>query len=319
MDCRRRSAYSLLHGELDEAREGILVGLANGRHIAQTPFFVNQLVAAAIHRAMLDRTADLIAQPNSPNLYWALSTLPPSLVELDRAASMEASMFSLTFPAADDLDRPRDAEEWKKMLTQLFDLFDQFGDPGPRDPQKAEVRRAEFVQAARAELSQLMDLTAAKVAAMSDDEAAVRWYTGLRAKLDQRATAAMCLQPREAWPQFKEYDGQVEAAAKLCKTSKLSFFDPTSVYLSIWLLKQRVASLRIVEAVRDYLATHDGKLPASLADIKNLPIGNDPLTNEPFQWAVVGDTATLAAPALPIEPKPDRHVEPRITYRLTAK
>ena len=130
------------------------MGLANGRHLAQTPFFVNQLVAAAIHRSMLDRTADLIAQPNSPNLYWALSTLPDSLVELHRAASMEASMFTMTFPAANDLDRPRDAEEWKKMLVQLFELFDQFGDQRSHNPQEAEAHRAEIIEVARAELAQ---------------------------------------------------------------------------------------------------------------------------------------------------------------------
>ena len=106
-----RIRYHLSRGELDQAREGILIGLANARHLAQTPFYVNQLVALAIHQTMLDRTGELISQPNSPNLYWALSTLPDSLIELGRAASLESSAFTMTLPAANDPDRPRDRDE----------------------------------------------------------------------------------------------------------------------------------------------------------------------------------------------------------------
>jgi hypothetical protein len=308
--------YSLLQGELSEAREGILVGLANGRHLAQTPFFVNQIVAAVIHRSMLDRTADLIAQPNSPNLYWALSTLPDSLVELHRAASLEASMFGMTFPAANDLDRPREAAEWKKMLDQLFELFDQFGDTPSHNPQEAEAHRADLIQAARAELAQLLQLPTAKVAAMSDEEAAVRWYVHIRANLDQRASAALCLKPSEAWPRLKEYDGEVETIQKKCKTGTFDFFKPTPQYLSAWSLKRQVEALRIIEAVRHYLATHEGKLPASLADIETLSIPRDPLTDEAFEWKVDGNTATLKALFLPCEPKMDGSYEHRISFRL---
>ena len=85
------SAESPLTGELDTAREGILVGLANGRHLAQTPFYINQLVALSIHQVMLDRTAELISQPDSPNLYWALSTLPDSLPLPGRACNRQTS------------------------------------------------------------------------------------------------------------------------------------------------------------------------------------------------------------------------------------
>ena len=83
-----RIRYHLSRHELENAREGILVGLANVRHVAQTPFFVNQLVATTIEQNLLDQAALLIAQPQSPNLYWALSTLPDSLIQLDRASGL---------------------------------------------------------------------------------------------------------------------------------------------------------------------------------------------------------------------------------------
>ena len=75
----------------------LLWGLSNAHHLAQTPFFVNQLVAAGICRLMFACTDELISQPDSPNLYRALTALPDSLLELKRAASLESSMFELNF------------------------------------------------------------------------------------------------------------------------------------------------------------------------------------------------------------------------------
>ena len=151
---------------------------------------------------------------------------------------------------------------------------------------------------------------------MSDEEAAIRWYVRVRANLDQRADAALCLKPREAWQRLKEYDAEVEATQKKCKTAKLNLFDPTSVYLSVWSLKRQVEALRIIEAIRHYLATHDGKLPASLADIETLSIPMDPLTDEPFEWKVDGNTATLRAVFLPVVPQKNNSTEHRISFRL---
>jgi hypothetical protein len=312
-----KAGYHLTRGELDEARETILVGLANGRHLAQTPFFVNQLVAGIVHDAMLDRVADLIAQPNSPNLYWALSTLPDSLVELNRAASLEASAFAMTFPATNDLDRPRGVPEWNKMLDQMLELIDM-GAQGPRDSKWRDSRRVELVRCARAELGPVLKIPAERVAAMSDAEAAVRWYVQTRARLDQLATAIVCLKPREAWPRLKEYSAEVEAISHEQKITRVEFFEPTSIYLAAWSTKRKIEALRIIEAVRHYLSTHDGKLPRSLADIETLSIPTDPLTDLPFEWTVDGQTATLKATFLPTN-SAKFSVEHRINFVLHVK
>ena len=55
--------------------------------------------------------------------------------------------------------------------------------------------------------------------------------------------------------------------------------------------------LRIVEAVRDYAARHDGNPPASLEEIKDLPVPTDPVRNQPFRYEVNGKTVTIEAPS----------------------
>lgn len=309
--------YHLSRGELEPARAAILIGLANSQHLAQTPFYVTQLVAAAIQQAMLDEVAEHISQPQSPNLYWALSTLPPSLLELDRTVSNEASMFTRTLPALEDLDRTRTREEWRQMAVQLATLLRELGEIAPEqlEPSQpsvlSQIKKAMalddpspltiFVTSARGELPQLLQLSQEQVAAMGDDEAAVRWYALRKIRLDQRAGATVILPPREAWPQLVQLKDDIASFQKQtgAQSQHAAFFNPISIYVGTHAPQRKVAALRIIEAVRDHMERHDGRLPESLDEIDRVPIPLDPLTGEKFSWRVDGDTATLSGSPLP--------------------
>jgi hypothetical protein len=154
---------------------------------------------------------------------------------------------------------------------------------------------------------------------MSDDEATVRWYVQMRLERDQRMGAVLVLRPREAWPALGALQEEFRSMQQKTGAKGYDFLDPVSIYVSAWSLKRRIDSLRIIEAVRHHLATHDAKLPGSLDEIRDLPIPLDPLTNEPFGWSIDGDTATLTAPALPPEVvAPDSAIARRaaLEYRL---
>jgi hypothetical protein len=334
-----RIRYHLSRGELDKAREEIMVGLANGRHLAQTPFYVLQFIALAIHRTMLERVDELISQPNSPNLYWALSTLPASLLELDRAASFASDMFALTFPAVNDLDRPRDAKEWHKMGRQLVEFLEEVGEipkqeqlRGDRSVMEQLMQRsmpggkdllAKLVARIRADLPQMLGIPAEKVAAMSDDEAGVRWYAHLRMARDQHTAAVLALPPREAWPELKKLKAEAKQQAELDKMMpQRDILNPTFIYVRVWSLKRKIQALRVIEGVRHHLATHDGHLPSSLDEITDVSIPVDPLRNQPFGWKVEGNTATLKAPPLPADVVLPGSVEAAasaLEYRLQVK
>lgn len=307
--------YHLTKGELDQAREGILVGLANARHLARTPFYINQLVAAAIHRTMLERTEELIAQPHSPNLYWALSTLPDSLLELHRAASFESRAFAMTLPAAEDLNQPRDAAEWSKMAAQLVELLEQLQEIPKMERPKADrsvveqfLERinppkngplVEMLKQARAELPKLANIEDRRVADMSDDEAVVRWYVLRRLARDEFTSAVMMLPPQEAWSQFPALLKEIEEFQKITHARAIDPLRPETIYFTLWSIKRRINAVRIIEAARHYAATHDGQWPKTLNDMNDVSLPVDPLTSQPFQWTVEGPAAKLIAPRLP--------------------
>jgi hypothetical protein len=56
--------------------------------------------------------------------------------------------------------------------------------------------------------------------------------------------------------------------------------------------EQRIALLRLVEAIRMYAAAHEGKWPEKLADAK-LPLPIDPFTGKEFRYEVEGSTAHI--------------------------
>ena len=58
-------------------------------------------------------------------------------------------------------------------------------------------------------------------------------------------------------------------------------------------LSRDIAILKCIEAIRLYASSHGGKLPASLADITEVQIPNDPLTGKAFVYKAGGSKATL--------------------------
>ncbi len=68
-------------------------------------------------------------------------------------------------------------------------------------------------------------------------------------------------------------------------------------------LERQFAALRLIEALRLYAANHEGKLPATLADIKEMPLPVCPLTGKSFEYRVEGNRALLSAPPAPPVPK----------------
>jgi hypothetical protein len=88
------------------------------------------------------------------------------------------------------------------------------------------------------------------------------------------------------------------------------------MYTASTRIDRRIAALRCVEALRLHAAAHDGKLPASLADVKEVPIPADPMTGKSFAYKVDGDTATISAGA-PDGEEPTAHNT--LIYELTLR
>jgi len=298
-----KAKYHLSKGQIDETIDVIKVGLTNGRHIASTPFVINQLVAAAIERTMLDRAVDLIGHPKSPNLYWALSSIPKSILSIDRTADLEGNMLAMTFPFLNDLERPRTDEEWKKVLDQQLNYLESsVGLIVPKGEANKKKAFAGAEKVARRDLPALLGISPEKVKKMTTEEALIRWFAVNHARLDSRFSAYVGLPAREALPQLIKLNQDSYEFYNNFNGKFYDFFkNPLFNYMTLHSIYRKIQTIRIVEAVRHYAAGHEGKFPEKLDDITDLPIPLDCFTDKPFVWEVEGNMATLTAPELPEE------------------
>jgi hypothetical protein len=63
-------------GQTDQALEMLQQGMYMGRSIAQGPTVIQDLVGTAITAVLLKEVEGLMQMSDSPNMYWALTTLP---------------------------------------------------------------------------------------------------------------------------------------------------------------------------------------------------------------------------------------------------
>ncbi len=130
---------------------------------------------------------------------------------------------------------------------------------------------------------------------MSEDEVVARALVGQYRDLRDEQFKLSYLPWREARTRINE----AEARLKSVKPGPLTVLAELQSSILNCLeaqmkLDRRVAALRVVEAVRLYAASHDGKLPEELSQITEVPVPDDPATGKPFEYRRDGAAAVLA-------------------------
>ncbi len=302
----------IVWGNCEEAVQMLQTPLAMARHMAQGAALIHGLVGMQVARLALDRVEDLAQAPGSPNLYWALTALPRPLIDMRDPVETERHMFDLWLPDLRDPESSRlGPEGWREMIEQFPSLG---GGSGP-------LRRK---------------LTPSLVA--------LWMYTDAKNHLIERGRdpdqveampvfQMVAIYVMDGWnrvmdDQFKWFYVPYAEGEEVIAEAQASFTETLDqkndilpamlmpalygTYSQMAGLDRQVAALRCIEAVRLYAALHDGELPASLSEIKEVPVPLNPMTGESFQYEVVGETATLSAPLGPHERAKDG-----IRYELT--
>jgi hypothetical protein len=315
-----RARLEIAQGNHDKAVYTLQTGLALARHTGEGPLLIQALVAIAIAQQTLDRLEELIQQPGAPNFYWALTDLPRPFADLRKPLQGEKLTLYAGFPLLGDIETvPLTPQQQQQLLGALGAGMERalgYGPrpgwtdrlagvglvmrayPGARRALVAEGRPPAEVEALPALQVMLIDALH-QYRRLQDD--LFRWYG---------------LPYWEARPGLERAERQERRARQHLEGRPFLDFLPriSRVVFVAVRMDRRIAALRCIEAVRLHAAAHDGKLPAALADIHEVPIPLDPVTGKPFEYRASGDRATLYAPPPPGEqPRPDNIVN----YQLT--
>jgi hypothetical protein len=303
-----RARLQIADEHYDKALYTLQTGYALARDLGEAPLLISELVGVAIGTVMSNQVEELIQAPGSPNLYWALTALPSPLVsplkgmqgermlvyaELPELRDIETTQFSPTQQQAlvdhvlrvmtsmED-GRVPSGENWegKLLLTGLAAK----SYPEAKRALVAGGRKAEEVERLPV-LQVVMIHVLHQYQRLQDDLS--KWFN---------------LPYWQAEPELAKVEQQIGAArGRLDASVILLNFLPAirNVYARTARLDRRIAALRCVEAIRLYASSHDGKLPAALNAITEVPVPIDPMTGKSFQYKADGNKASLSSAAPP--------------------
>ena len=210
----------------------------------------------------------MIQQPGCPNLYWALTDLPTPFIDLHQGMQGERVVLEAELRMIDEKEPMSDAQLEKgpgqrSACCWRYPRKSRMTGPSriPIGWVAAQAKNEDRVRAAR---KRLVDsgLAEEKVKQFPAQQVIL-----LDEKLEfeiqrDEAMKGMALPYWEA--------EKLQAAAKEKRRETLFAPIASAVFNVRWAtarLDQRLALLRCVEALRMYAAEHNGKLPASLADV----------------------------------------------------
>lgn len=300
-----RARYEMAEGRLEKAARTLQTGFVVARHLAEYPTLDSAFDAIDCSSLMVTQLEEFVQQPGAPNLYWSLTDLPRPFIDLRKAMQGERvgvfGMFPGMAEAAADLNaKPFTPEQVEKALRFLGDDNNDL----LRGTDKAQLA-LDLAPHHKAAKKILIDQGRPKVLVDAMPDFQVGLLVGLRyydqildeyLKLETLPYNEACLRMEETTKRVNEL---VEGTdAPVIPLPKLFLLGVTHMYPFRARIDRRIAVLRCVEAVRLY-AAHDGKLPPSLEEIKDVPVPLDPVTGKAFVYLVIGDRAILSCTPFP--------------------
>jgi hypothetical protein len=316
-----RVRYELAEGDFPAAVETIKTMLRVARDMGEHPTLIGQLVGIAIASIAFSQIDLMLDQPGAPNLYWALTNLPVSLIDLRKGMQGERFFVKAEFDGLLDRESPmspdqlnRCIDKMRMLVTLSDDRSPGIGDVGvilatrASSEESMEVARKAMVAAGMNE-EHLKRLPPLQVLLLDE----LRRYETVRDELFKW----MPLPYPQCWDGIRQTREQAEKDGGH-QSALLKGLLPAvqKVRQAQGRLDRRVAITRAVEAVRLYAAAHNGELPADLASA-GVPVPDDPLTGKPFGYRRNGSTYEVTAPTPPGEDR--KNFSLNLRYQVTIR
>jgi hypothetical protein len=320
-----RARFELADERPDKALHTLQTGFALARHVATAPVIVNGLVGSAVTHLMLDRLEEVLQAPGAPNLYWSLTALPAPFIDLRASLQGERLVVDHMLEGFREVleggrsARPLSRPEVEELTTKLFATLSAATGEKVDSP----VERLNLMTVVAAVHPRAKQFLIERGMKAGDVEALPMIQAVLLLEVHNydryfdeqlkwfgvpywQARAGMA----QADQEFRE--GVVAATERGMTLVKVLMAATYQVYLTGVRIDRRIAALRCVEAIRLH-AARQGRLPAALSAIREVPIPADPVTGKDFEYQLEGGKAVLYGPP-PGEKQWERH---GLRYEIT--
>lgn len=296
---------AIARGEWDRAAKILRSGYTLARHAADGEFLISLLIGAAIASTMNECVEHWIAAPDSPNLYWALSSLRRPLLDLTDATLMERRALESLFPHDESLIREGGTpEDWQRAWNALWDSFAMIEGEDNEFRKQATAVGLSLILLPQARAWWIeRGKTVEELNAMPIPQVLLT-YVAARSREEADQGMKWMLLP---FPEAARQTAAVEEHYLKLSTNTL---DPLGQILAMIYpavkqvaiargrIDRRIVALRAIESLRSE-AARTGHWPESL-ESTTLPISRDPLTDLPLVYERIDErTARLSHPQVP--------------------
>ncbi len=291
-----RIRLEILDRRWEDALKSLQTAFALARAYSAGALFLHAMGSSdadGIEKPLYDRILEWIEAPGSPNLYWALASLPRPFHDCRQAMDMENAAIDFTFPALRKIDE-LSPEAAKLTMEEMVRIFD--GQTEPASVSKAAVDHVKrLLPKAKAFLAREDSGRPVTVKSGSDTVTVLRYMIlHYRAEADEMYKWA-------SMPYWQGARGMQKALERLDEAKKENFLlslMPRLVSQSLVMaMRDREGALmQCTEAIRGYCARHDGNLPPSLESLApETPAPLDPVLGQPFDYRLENGQAILRA------------------------
>jgi hypothetical protein len=313
-----KTRLQVADGQSDEALATITHGLAMGRGIAEGPTLIQDLVGVSISAVMLKNTAELMASPDAPNLYWALSELPDPLVDFRQSMGYEYDLMYWEVPELLHMEDKILSEAQASSI--VGKTFKKFSDAGLAGHKFLNLLPMAWVMLHYADAKVFLanrGVATSRIEAMPAAQA-VMMYQFQEFREVRDSMFKWLVLP---YPQYRvhadQYDKAMgEISQRGLKTNLFTMYLPALSrcrFMGARLCRD-VDLLRVIEALRLHAAANQGAFPKTLDDVTVVPIPTDPVTGGAFVY-VYTDSQHVRIEA----PKAKEQIKKRPVFELTLR
>lgn len=337
----------------DLALQTLKMAYAMGRHVAEEPCLMCAGAGTHMTKQANQALELVLSHPRTPNLSGSLMALPRPFIDLRQPIQGERLAACSSFPGllevvnnpdagplkpeqiarvADSILRLERESRLRGTLLSLSGISDAVLIPFLRlMDMTGSDRMVNRVLLGRLIRDKHEVAKRALVAAGRPREQVEQWPHMQVAVMHVLLVYDQVLDEMVQWQAFPHWQSgeALEAVMKrelvLRRPGPNSPAIPLALLVHQWLdkfqlsrdwLERQFAALRVIEAIRLYAANHKGKLPATLEDIKEVPLPVCPLSGKSFVYRVESTRGYLESP--PVPSSVDGSIKP-LRYEITLR
>ena len=286
--------YQLLKNDFEGAASSISDGLRLAEFVGQGETLIQKLVGIAFQSMMGNQITKMIATPGSPNLYWALATIPRPLVQTGDAVMWELRNIPNILPVLAEAEsatwtEAQAASKWASVMDGLLQLAG-----GGIDTSEGRLALAigsvTFVDAAKRRLEESgyskerLEMLPALQLVLIDASRELRLMADNLGKAHLLPTPLGKVTMEREEQAFQDRSRKNRMTSMAAVISSLLF--PAIIQAKEAETRRQMTFNRLMtlEALRMHAATHEGGLPKTLAELNPVPAMPDAYTGQDFEY-----------------------------------